>query len=205
MSSDGKKKWLYSELEAALQDIRHNKMAVRRAAMVHGIPKSTLYDYASGRIKVGSRHGPDTILTAAEEKVLVDYLIHMSKIGYGRTRQHVIQAVKSILDKDGRKNPFINNTPGRKWWSLFLKRHPTISLRSAEHLQLSRVQCCTPEALDEWYHNFDQFLQQHDLKDKPHLIWNADESGFQLCPKTGKVIAMRNSRYVYGVTADSKE
>ena len=113
--------------------------------------------------------------------------------------------MKEIVEKEGRPNLFKNNVPGRKWWSLFLKRHPNIFLRTPEHLPLSRVQACTSEGLDEWYHEFDQFLQMHDLKDLPHLIWNADESGFQLCPKTGKVLAIRNAWAVYGITQDSKE
>lgn len=40
---------------------------------------------------------------------------------------------------------------------------------------------------------------------KHNMIWNADESGFPLCPSTGRVIAMKNSTTVYGVTGDSKE
>ena len=51
---------------------REKKLSIRVAAAAHGIPKSTLYDYASGKVEVGSRCGPDTVLTAAEEKMLVE-------------------------------------------------------------------------------------------------------------------------------------
>ena len=197
-------KWSLNDLAAAVEDIREKKLSVRTAAAAHGIPKSTLFDYASGKVEIGSKRGPDTILTAAEEQMLVNYVIHMAEIGYGRTREHLCNTVKEILEKDGRPNPFKNNRPGRKWWSLFMKRHP-IALHSPEHLQLCRVRCCTPEALDEWYTGFDQFLQTYELKDQPNHIWNADESGFPLCPKTGKVIAIRNARSVYGITSDTKE
>lgn len=43
------------------------------------------------------------------------------------------------------------------------------------------------------------------VKDKTLAIWNADEAGFPLRQKTGKVLAMRNSKNVYTVTGDSKE
>ena len=198
-------KWSIQDLQAAVSDVHDKKMSIRTAAAAHGIPKSMLYDYAVGKIEVGGRCGPDTVLTVAEEDKIVEYIMHMSRIGYGRTKEHVTNIVKEILEKEGRPNPFKNNVPGKKWWSLFLKRHPNISLRTPEHLPLSHVRACTSEGLDEWYHEFDQFLQMHDLKDLPHLIWNADESGFQLCPKTGKVLAIRNARAVYGITQDSKE
>ena len=110
-----------------------------------------------------------------------------------------------ILKKDGRPNPFKNDRPGDKWWKLFVKHHPMLSLQTPKQLQLSRARCCTPEYLQHWFIEFEQFLVTHDIKDQPSQIWNADEAGFPLCPTTGKVIAMRNSRCVYGVTCDSKE
>ena len=88
---------------------------------------------------------------------------------------------------------------------VFKKRHPKIALRSPEHLQMCRIRCYTTEAISEWFFEFDQFLQKYDVKDKPTRIWNADESGFSLCSKTGKVITIKNARNVYGVTGDSKE
>ena len=81
--------WSLNDLEAALKDIHEKKTSIRAAAAAHGVPKSTLFDYASGRVEVASKRGPDIILTAAEEKLLVDYTIHMAEIGYGRTREQI--------------------------------------------------------------------------------------------------------------------
>jgi len=129
----------------------------------------------------------------------------MSRIGYGRTEEQLQDIVQEMMKTDGRPSPFKDDRPGDKWWKLFIKRHPVLSLRKPEQLQLSRARCCTPEILQQWYVEFEQFLITHDLKDKAARIWNADEAGFPLCPSTGKVIAMRNARCVYGVTGDSKE
>ena len=35
-------------LEAALKDIHEKKTSIQAAAVAHGVPKSTLFDYASG-------------------------------------------------------------------------------------------------------------------------------------------------------------
>ena len=75
----------------------------------------------------------------------------MAEIGYGRSREQICEVVKSILDNDGGPNP------GRKWWLLFKKRHPQISLHSPEPLQLCRIKCCTAEAICDWFTDFDQF------------------------------------------------
>lgn len=93
---------------------------------------------------------------------------------------------------------------GRDWWYGFLKRHPTLSRRLPESLQSCRASSCTPERLDKWYKDYAEFIEKHGLKDKPQCIWNADESGFPLCPKTTRVLAMKNKKHVYSVNADTK-
>lgn len=75
---------------------------------------ATLHDHACG-IAHGLRKGPQPVLSVAEEQVLEDWLVEMSKIGYGRTKQQLQQVVRDILQKERRQNPFKDNMPGRKW------------------------------------------------------------------------------------------
>ena len=49
------------------------------------------------------------------EQALQDWLVEMAKIGYGKSRKQLRYAVKKILQKEERKNPFKDNMPGRKW------------------------------------------------------------------------------------------
>ena len=66
-----------------------------------------------------------------------------------------------------------------------------------QQLDLPRASACTEETLLKWYIEFEQFLLLHDLDGKPDCIWNCDESGFPLCPKSGKVLAPRGTKTVY--------
>lgn len=116
------------ELVSAPNGIRQNKLPFRKVAAKYYIPKSTLCDYASGKVEIGCKPGPK----------LVEYAFEMSRIGYGHTRQQILESVQMILLpdivlKDGRENPFHNNKPGKKWWRLFVKRHPEISLQRLTH------------------------------------------------------------------------
>ena len=198
-------KWKQEDLVRALEDIECNKISFRHAAAKYDIPKSTLCDYVSGKVEVGRKPGPPSVLSIAEEKKLVEYAIEMSRIGYGRTKQQILETVQKILKKDGRENPFRDDKPGNKWWKLFVQRHTELSLRVPEPLQQARALSCTSEAIARWFTDFEQFVDTHDLKDKPHHIWNADESGFPLSPKSGKVVTCSSSRAVYGVTGNTKE
>lgn len=60
--------WSLNDLKV---DVHGKKLTIRTAAASHGVPNSTLYDYASGKIEVG------TVLTAAEESKIVEYVQHM--------------------------------------------------------------------------------------------------------------------------------
>ena len=71
--------WSLNDLEAALIFVKEN------IKMGHSCCTwCALFNYANGCVEVGSKSGPDTILTAAKE-LLVDYMIHMTEIGYDHT------------------------------------------------------------------------------------------------------------------------
>ena len=192
-------------LQLAIQDVCCSKLSLRMAARQYGIPKSTLSLYVSGKLQIGARRGPASILSPEEEQRIVDYAVHMEEIGYGCIREQIFDIVAAIVSKDGRPNPFVNGRPGRKWSSLFRKRHPEITLRTPEKLQLARAKCCTLEILGAWFKEFGEFLEARSLLNKAECIWNADEAGFPLCATSGKVISIRNSKNVYAITADTKE
>ena len=78
-------------------------------------------------------------------------------------------------------------------------------MRVPQALQSCRASACTTDALDRWFIGYEQFLLTHDLVDSPERIWTCDESGFPLCPKSGKVIAPQGVRQVYQVTGSNKQ
>ena len=136
---------------------------------------------------------------------LISWVVKMAEIGYGQTRIQVTEMVKKILDWTGRPNPFQDNHPGKDWWYMFLHRYPEVSLKTHQALQICRASSCTAEVMDKWYSDYEQFLLIHDLYNRPDQIWNADESGFPLCPKSGKILAPKGEKHVYHVTGSSKQ
>ena len=70
-------------------------MSMRAAASQYNIPKSTLHDHVVGNCTT-NKAGPSPVLTEEEEEALVDWIVHMAKIGYGRTSEQVFEMVKKI-------------------------------------------------------------------------------------------------------------
>ena len=116
MASKNKVNWTTKDLEAALAAIKTDKISLRAAEGAFGVPKSTLSFYLRRKAEIGAKPGPSSVLTAMEEAKLVDYAVHMCEIGYGHTKEQLLEVVKSIIDKDGQPNPFQHGKPGRKWW-----------------------------------------------------------------------------------------
>ena len=91
------KGWSTSALHKACDSV-HGGMSIRRAAEEYDIPKSTLFDYTSGRVDFGAKSGAKQYLTKTEEE-LVTFLNGMSSIGYSRTMKQVVQLVQTVVTK----------------------------------------------------------------------------------------------------------
>ena len=128
MASNSRCNWTTEDLQAAVSAVRNDKISLRRAESAYGVSKSIIAFYLHGKAETGAKPGPQSILTAAEETKLVEYVVHMS---YGQTKEQILETVKSIIIKDGHPNTFKGGKPGRKWWRLFRKCHPELSLRKA--------------------------------------------------------------------------
>ncbi len=86
-------------------------MSKKRAALLYGVPRTTLIDKLSGRVPEVhvAKSGPSTVLTPAEEETLVNYVPLMASIGYPLSTANLL--LKRALDRDCRKL-FTNNMPG---------------------------------------------------------------------------------------------
>lgn len=109
--------------------------------------------------------------------------------------------VQKIVVQEGIKTPFKDGRPGQRWYTSFLRRHPQISIRSAESLCKNRAKL-TEEYIKSWFRDLEKFLQDINARDvltDLSRIFNADESGFSLCPKTGKVLGPKGYKNLYDV------
>ena len=143
------------------------------------------------------RTGAPTILTSDEEKLLVAWVIHVSKCGFPVTKIQLLKSIVMLTKTLQRDTPFVNGQPGRSWYQAFLKRHPELSQRVAQNLTKSRASL-TEEVLRRWFHEVETHLKEQSLTAiESTRVFNYDESEFFLSPKGEKVIAKKEERAVY--------
>jgi hypothetical protein len=90
------------------------------------------------------------------------------------------------------------NFPDRHWMSRFLARHPSLSIRHAQLLDVSRYRASTVDVVTAYYNNLVSIINQF----PPEAIWNADETGIcaqgrrpprVICPKGLRANVVRST------------
>lgn len=199
-------KYTEEDLVNALESVKSKKLSLNKAALQYNIPKSTLSNKLNGKTIEGRRMGPPPVLTTAEEKYLEDWIIGKAKIGLPMHKDDVKDSVCNVIKSIKRKNPFVDDRPGEKWVSLFMKRHPTITQRNTETINKGKA-CITEESIRDWFNDLKGHLKEENCCDilmDGDRIFNADETGVECCPKTGKVMGPKNYKDFYSI-APGKE
>ena len=178
-------RYTQKQVEAVMELVKSKQMSLNGASKAFGIPYAPLGDKVRGRRPM--QPAPKTVLLEDEEKTLVQWLMELSHRGFGWTKDDVKDMVKTILDTRGAKTVFRDSWPGEDWMQAFFKRHPKVVERMGQ-APAQEIAVVTKESLAEWFQQMKQYLDTMDpiLLTSPGHVFNADESGFSVCPKAKK-------------------
>ena len=194
-----RQKYDVSVIEKVVPLIKTNAITLSQASKVYGIPKTTLHDHVHNKYQNHSV-GVKPVLSQEEEERVARWAVHMSKIGFDRTRQELAVTIKKIIDEDGRPTPFKDNKPGKHWLKGFFGRHPELSIRTTLQIGKERA-LISSDKVEKWFTDFRSYIENElgdkDLLSDPSRIYNADESGFSLCLKGNQVIGYKGAPVVY--------
>ena len=90
------KQWSEESMTAALNKLKKGIYPINKIAVLYDVPKSTLHDRVSGRVRHGTKPGPSPYLDHTEEQELADHLITVAKIGYGKTGKEVKMIAENV-------------------------------------------------------------------------------------------------------------
>lgn len=123
-------------------------------------------------IRKGSRPGPSALLTEEEEKILVNYIHISERRAMPVTKEKIIDTVTAILEeeeKKGLKRPRPigcdkpNYRPSKRWWYSFLRRNPTVSIRTPESLSHSRKNV-SQQSVIQWFSSAKEYFTEEDME-----------------------------------------
>lgn len=183
----------------AVQDASNN-LSTRQIAEKYCVPRSSLRYYIKNPGHKTSL-GPSPILTVSEESRLEDWIIISARKGFPRNKEDILDSVQKFLGENPRPNSFLKNRPGDGWWKAFLKRHPKLAIRTSEGVTKASS-CVAEKDIRGWFTEIQNYIAEKDLTSilsAPDRIFNADETNFQICVKSGQVLAEKGARNVYNV------
>lgn len=127
-------------------------------------------------------------MTQSIEALLYAYCVNQSRRGFPLKRDNLCILVKKIIEEEEIENPFKTGVPGKTWFQAFLRRHPMLSLKKAEHHSLARA-AVTEGALRGWFTlvlNFAKESGQLPTLSIAERMLNGDETPFTVCDISGK-------------------
>ena len=201
LSKQKRKLWTEESMEAAVNSIHKENKGLREAARLYNIPVETLRRHVNGSVQAGCKPGPSTVLTDEEEDKLASYLVQMADMGFGLSRETVMEMAFTIVDKVQRKHPFKDGKAGCAWFEGFRKRHPNLTLRSPQPLSYCRALCSNQDTIDGFFGELGALYGRLNLISKPMQIFNVDETGISVVHKPGKVVTALGRRNVYALTS----
>ena len=179
----------------------HKGMGYREAARGFNVPVETLRRRVIGAVQMDAKPGPPTVLSKEEEDLLAKYVVDMADMGFGLSREDVMQMAFTIAERTGKKHPFKDEHAGRGWYEGFKHRHPHLTLRSPQPLSYCRALCSNKAVVDDFFAKLGSVYGRLNLLTKPMQVYNADETGINVVYNPGKVVAMVGRRNVYSIAA----
>ena len=161
----------------AMNVVKEGGLSVSAAASRFSVPRKTLDDRVKGRVRHGSKPGVSTVLSSTEEDALESYLIYMADRGFPLTHTMVKAFAWSIAKKFVKARHFNEEYgPGEKWWLLFKRRHPRLSLRRSDPLDRNHAEALNPSIVNEYYDLLHTVLKGKKVKGK------GEQKQVQQCP-----------------------
>lgn len=198
-----KRRFRYSEedLKRAMVAVQQNKMTLCKASASFNIPKGTLSNKLNKKVPLERKMGPKTYLSEEEEIRIKNWILAKAAVGFPVRLDDIRDSVQNVLKQFTRDTPFINCRPGIKWLNLFLNGHKEIGKRNAEVISKARA-LVTKDQIKNWFTDVKNFLINEncvDILDDSRRILNCDETGMNTCPKTGKVLCLKQMTNFYEV------
>ena len=142
MASESKcELWSEESMAAATSSVTNDNMSLREASQLYNVPFEMLRRQVNGSVRPGCKPGPATVLTEEEER-LASYLIQMSEMGFGLSRDTVMHLAYNIVEKAQRKHPFKDEKAGCAWFDGFHRRHSRLTIRLPQPLSYSTAGHC---------------------------------------------------------------
>lgn len=198
-------KYTKEDLTSAINEVNKGQSTIYGASKRYKIPYVTLHSRIKGiRGKKKENKGRPTSIPIAEELKLANGLKTLEKWGFGLSRKEVFEVVGKFVRENNIKTNFKDGVPGEDWFLNFKRRH-NMSLKIPQNVEYARKKALDPFIIYGYFDLLEKTLIELQLLDKPHRIWNLDESSLSIDPRKSKVVGAVNKASSRTISSPGKE
>ena len=173
--------WKQDDMQHAIEEVTGGGMGVVRAAIIFGVPKSTLHRRITGTNKLvhGTCKGMGhmkTVLPPAIEDDLVRHIHLTESMLFGLSVDDIRCLAYQLAEANGINHPFntVTKKAGWDWLASFRKRHPSVVLRTPEATLGARAQGFSRPSVNKFFDLLEKAVDTHAYP--PSRIYNCDET-----------------------------
>lgn len=133
---------------------------------------------------------------------MVDHALHLQKMLFGLSTVEIRKLAFDLAEKQALPHRFKNQTAGKTWLKIFLRRHPELTVRTPEPTSLGRSAGFNKANVDRFFDLYKAELDKHHYT--ADRVYNMDESGLTVVHKPGKVLAQRGQKQVGKITSGER-
>lgn len=177
------------------------RRGLRPIADKHGVNYKTLGNLVKGGRSMSAFNASKCKLTAAEERVLVDFITASADRGLPLSLTNIeYHANQVIKGRDPNGEPV-----GKNWVARFLDRYrDELSTHWSSPLATERARALNPEAVKAWFKLVKEMVVDRGIKE--HNIYGMDESGFPPSNQgTQRVVGRRGSKMQHKTGSANRE
>ncbi len=195
-------------IKQAVFAVRLKQLTIRAAAEKYNLTKSTVgfycvketLQYITRKDKPLKRTQHNTqIFTLQQEQELTAYLKTCSLLNHGLTPNETRKVAHQYAVANNVKCPQnwnVRKEASRDWFTGFLKRNKTLSIRKPEATSQARAAGFNRPVVNQFYSNLLALLMKYDFL--PCDIWNCDETNVPTVVQPPDVIATKGLKQVRG-------
>ena len=140
-------------------------MSVRKAAAKFNVPRSSLSDRVTGKVKPGSTRSKKSRFSSNDEVALLKAATTRADKAVGFTKGTFLRYVGIFAEQKG--NAFKRGVPSDMWWRRLKASHVDFSLRSPEATGANRHDAMTRSRLNSYFSDLKGVLDTFDFHSHP--------------------------------------
>lgn len=189
-------------------------LSLRKVSERTGVPFATLFRYARKKkqnpleqIRLTPKYNSRQIFDKDQEKELVQYILTMSKMGYGLTVTECRKLAYEMAIRNKIKIPenwSKNKEAGLEWFRGLKKRHSNISIRCPEGCSLSRMTSFNPHNVSTFFNKLEAVYSRSDNFSNGSRVYNLDETSTTTVQNPKKIIAGKGIKQVNKCTSGER-